>query len=445
MLFEKTFGSNGVHPEDYKYLTCQKKIESAYVPNIAYVPIIQHIGSPAKIIVEIGQKVEEGQLIASAEGFVSVNVHSPIPGKIVGFEERYISIGRKSKVIVIELDGEFKKTGKTFTNVDYNNFSKEYILKAIRESGVVGLGGATFPTHVKLSIPDGKKADTLIINGTECEPFITCDHRLMLDRSEDLLDGVNIINKVIDAQNVYIGIESNKKDAIQKLKSLCKNKYKIKIIPLAVKYPQGDEKQLIKAITGRVVPVDKLPVDCGVVVLNVSSTIAIKEAVVYEKPLIDRVVTITGNGIVNPKNLKVKIGTLVKDLIEECGGLKPNVKKIIIGGPMMGFSQMNLETPITKGCSAVIALTDEDSKDFEQNAICISCGKCINACAFGLMPTILNKYIKNKLYEKALDSGLMFCKECGACSWVCPARIPLVQIFRMGKDISKKLILSKGK
>ncbi|HOV14875.1 MAG TPA: RnfABCDGE type electron transport complex subunit C, partial [Spirochaetota bacterium] len=206
-----------------------------------------------------------------------------------------------------------------------------------------------------------------------------------------------------------------------------------------------DEKQLIKSITGRVVQVDKLPIDNGVVVINVSTAVAIKEAVVNDKPLIDRIVTITGNGIKHPKNLRVKIGTLIKDVIDECGGLKPNVKKIIIGGPMMGFAQMNLETPITKGCSAIIALTDDDFQEFNKDAICISCGKCVHACAFGLVPTMLNKFIKNKLFDEALKNGIMFCKECGACTWACPAKIPLVQVFRLGKDLVKKLVINNKK
>ncbi|HOV15859.1 MAG TPA: electron transport complex subunit RsxC, partial [Spirochaetota bacterium] len=223
MSFGKTFGLNGIHPEDFKYITCYKKIESADIPNVAYIPVSQHIGAPAKVIVEIGQSVEEGQLIAEADGMISANVHTSIPGKVIGFEERYISVGRKSKVVVIQLDGEFKKTGKKIHLSDWHSLSKEYLLKIIKDSGIVGLGGATFSTFVKLNIPSGKKADTLIINGTECEPFITCDHRLMIDKSEDLLEGINIITKILDVPNVYIGVENNKKDAIKRLKTLCHN------------------------------------------------------------------------------------------------------------------------------------------------------------------------------------------------------------------------------
>ena len=445
MLKEKSFGYSGIHPEEYKSLSCYKKIENADIPNIAYIPVSQHIGCPAEIIVKQGQKVEEGQLIAKANSFISANVHSSIPGEVLGIEEKYMSLGKKSKVVVIELAGEFKKSGKNIKLVDWRSLKKDELLKIIEDSGIVGLGGAAFPTHVKLTIPKGKKVDTFIINGAECEPFITCDHRLMIDKSEDFLEGICIINKILEAKNVYIGIESNKKDAIKRIKTLWLNRYKIKIIPLKTKYPQGDEKQVIKAITKRIVPVEKIPLEVGVVVCNVSTVVAIKEAVVNDKPLVERVVTVSGSGIVEPKNLKVKIGTLVSEVIEECGGLKPGIKKIVIGGPMMGFSQMSLDIPVTKGFSAILAFTNVEYEEYKTNATCINCGKCITACAYGLMPTLLNKYIKYKRYNEVLESGLMYCKECGACAWVCPARIPLVQNFKMAKDITCKLnIVSKG-
>lgn len=439
----KTFGFNGIHPDDYKYLTNKKEIENTDIPDRVYIPIIQHIGAPSKIVVNVGQVVEEGQIIAEADGFISANVHSSIPGKVIAIEERYIQNGKKSPVIVIELNGEFKKTGRNIILDDWHSMTKESLLKKIKDYGIVGLGGATFPTHVKLTIPQGKKIDTLIINGAECEPFITCDHRLMIEKSEDLLEGIKIINKILDVPNIFIGIESNKKDAINRLRILTHNKYPFKIVSLNTKYPQGDEKQLIKAITGRIVPVDKLPMDVGVVVQNVSTVIAIKEAIVNDKPLIDRVITVSGSGIKEPKNLKVKIGTLIKDVIEECGGLKKDIKKVIVGGPMMGLAQMDLETPVTKGCSAILVWSEEEHQEFVSNAICINCGKCIKGCAFGLMPTLLNRFIRNKLYQNALDYGLMFCKECGACAYSCPAKIPLVQTFRIGKEIARKIILNK--
>jgi len=439
MLFSKNFGRGGIHPEEYKYLTSSKKIENADVPNVAYIPVSQHIGAPAEVVVEIGQKVEEGQLIAKAKGFISANVHSSIPGKVIAIEDKYISIGKKSTVVVIELDGEFKKSGKIVQLLDWRSKTRDDLLKIIKNYGVVGLGGATFPTHVKLTIPKEKKVDTFVINGAECEPFITGDHRLMIDKSLDLLEGASIIKEILDVENIYLAIEENKKDAIKRLKALCINRYPIKITPLRTRYPQGDEKQIIKAVTGRIVPVEKIPLEVGVVVCNVGTVVAIKDAIVNDRPLIERIVTISGSGIVEPKNLKIKIGTLIKDVIEECGGLKEGVKKVIVGGPMMGFTQMGLDVPVTKGCSAILAFTEEEISEFKANSICINCGKCISACAFGLMPTVINRFIKYKKYKEALDSGLMYCKECGCCSWGCPARIPLVQNFKMGKDLIQKL------
>lgn len=439
MIFKKSFGVGGIHPEEYKHLTCKKEIENADVPNIAYIPVSQHIGSPAEPTVKPGDVVEEGQLIAESTGFISSNIHSSIPGKVLEIQENFVSGGKKSRIIAIELNGEFKKSGKKIQLSDWRSQTGNSLLNTIKEYGIVGMGGATFPTHVKLTIPKDKKVTTFIVNGAECEPFLSGDHRLMIDKSEDLLEGIEIIKKILDLREAYIGIEVNKKDAIKRLKTLIQNKYKIKIVPLKTKYPQGDEKQIIKAVTRKIVPVGKIPLEVGVVVCNVSTVIAIKEAIVNDKPLIERVLTVSGSGIVEPKNLKVKIGTPIREVINECGGLKDGVKKIVIGGPMMGFAQMNLDVPVTKGCSGILALTKEEVASYKSDGICINCGKCIMACAFGLMPTTLNRYIKYGKFEQAVQSGLNFCKECGSCSWSCPAGIPLVQNFKMGKDISRKL------
>ena len=439
MFFKKSFGRGGIKPYDYKEFTKYKKIENADIPNIAYIPVIQHFGSPAKIIVKIGQKVEEGQLIAESTGFISSNIHSSIPGTVIDIYEDFITTGNKSKIIVVELGGEFKKSGKNIELKDWRSLGKKEILKIIKNYGIVGLGGETFPTHVKLTIPEGKSVDTLIINGAESEPYTTCDYRIMIHYSEELLEGVSILENLLEIKNIFIGIENNKKDAIKRLRALSHGKYNIKIIPLRTRYPQGDEKQLIKAVTGRIIPVEKIPLEINTLVINVGTIIAIKEAIINDKPLIDRIVTVTGNGIAEPKNLKVKIGTLIKDVIEECGGLKANVKKVVVSGPLMGFSQMNLNAPVSKSCSSIIALTDEDYQEYDKNGICINCGRCVTSCAFGLMPAIINKYIQYKRFDELIDKGLMYCKECGSCSWICPARIPLVQNLRMAKDIVKKL------
>lgn len=444
MLLSKSFGLKGIHPDDNKHSTNRKAIENADVPNTAYIPISQHIGKPATIIVKPGEIVEEGQILAIGDGFVSSNVHASIPGTVKGIEEIYIGNGKKTQAVVIELGGEFIKSGRIIQLNDWKSMRKEALLQKIQEAGIVGLGGATFPLHVKLTIPPDKKLDTLIINGAECEPYLSCDHRLLLEKTEGFLQGIAIINKILDVPNIYIGIENNKRDAIKRLKILCSNRYPYKIIPLKVKYPQGDEKQLIKAITGRIVPIGKLPVDLEVIVINVSSTIAVKEAIINDKPLIERVVTVAGNGIREPKNLIVKIGTPIRDIIEECGGLTDNINKIVIGGPMMGFAQKDLNTPVTKNTSGILCLTNEEGSKFKKETICINCGKCIFACSFGLMPTLLSKYVEFKSYDKAYEAGILTCKECGACAWICPAKIPLVQHLKFGKNMVNKLILKEG-
>ena len=438
MSFLRIFDLHGLHIEDHKYLTNTRKIENAFIPSIAYIPLLQHIGKSAKLIVKIGDRVEEGDLIAEADGFFSANVHSPIPGVVTDIKESFIYNGKKSTVVVIKLDGKFSRTGQKEPRFGWRSISSASITNIIKDAGIVGLGGAVFPTHIKLSNQGDKKITHLYINGAECEPFITCDHRLMLERGEDIIEGINVLEKIITPEKIYIGIETNKRDAIKNIKKCAKTNPKIKVITLNAIYPRGDEKLLIKFISGKVIEPNKLPIDVGAIVVNVSTTLAIKEAVINDKPLIDRVVTVTGSGIHNPENLKVKIGTPIKDIIEECGGLKPNIKKVVVGGPMMGFSQVDLDVPISKGCSAIIAIADEYEK-FNPNGVCISCGKCITACKFGLMPTILNRLIKNKLFDEAVKDGVLLCKECGACSYTCPAKIPLVQVFKMTKEFARRL------
>ena len=303
---------------------------------------------------EVGDFVEEGQVIALGDGFISSNVHASIPGKVIEIKDGYLSNGRKSKMIAIELKGEFRKSGKNIILSDYLSATKEALIAKIRDSGIVGMGGATFPAYVKLTVPEGKRISSLLINAAECEPYLTCDHRLLLEKTEAFLEGISIINKILEAPVVLIGVENNKKDAIKRLKALCENRYNFSVVPLKVKYPQGDEKQLIKALTGKTLPIGSLPSDIGVAVFNVSTVIAIKEAIVNDKPLIERVVTISGPGVHNPRNLIVKIGTPISEVIEECGGLKDNVKKVVIGGPMMGFAQMSLDVPVTKDTSGII-------------------------------------------------------------------------------------------
>jgi Na+-translocating ferredoxin:NAD+ oxidoreductase subunit C len=444
MLFNKSFGIKGIVQDDNKFATINSKIESGYIPNTAYIPVLNNYGNPSRILVKPGDIVEEGQLIAQGDGELSSNVHASIPGKVVSYGKKYLFNGRISDVIVIELEGEFKKTGRKYDIAPWTTLTKDYILRKIKEYGITGtaIGEHSF---IKTSMFT-KKLNTLVINAMEIEPYLTFEHRLMVEKLADIIDGINIVKNTCEIQNVFICISSDKKEAINKFKTLISaNKYDFKLIPMKYKYPHDNERLLIKSVSGKFFPSDIVPIDKGYMVISISSLIAIKEAIVDDKPLIDNIITVSGGGINNPGNLKIKIGSLVSEIINECGGLKPGVKKIIINGPMSGFAQINLDTPVTKNMNAILALTDDESKNFENNSICINCGKCIKSCAFGLMPNVLNRYLKNNLYEKAFKSGLNYCTECGACSWICPSRIPLLQIFKNGKETFKNLKENKNR
>ena len=435
MFLSKTFGMRGIKPDDRKFPINRKNIESADIPNIAYIPVCQHYGTPAKIIVKPGDVVEEGQLVAVADGDVSANVHASIPGVVKGIKQVYIGNGKKSDAIVIELGGSFSKSGKIIQLNDWLSMTKEDLLERITEAGIVGHGGSAFPEGKKLEYALKNGTSTLIINGAESEPYLTCDHRLLLEKTEGILVGTQIINKILEAKNVYIAVENNKRDAIKRLKVLCANRFSYKTVGLKVKYPQGNEHQLVKSVIGKVIPGDKKVQDYGITVVNVATLIAIKNAVINDKPMIERVVTVSGSGILHPKNLIVRIGTPIGDIIEECGGFTGKIAKVVIGGPMRGYAQKDLETPITKDVSGIICITNEESSHFKKNGICINCGKCVSACAEGLMPSLLVKYISYKHYDLACENGLNNCKECGACAWVCPAKIPLVQQIQFGKNL----------
>lgn len=434
MFLAKTFGMRGICPDDKKNPINKKNIESADIPNVAYIPVCQHYGTPAKIIVKPGDVVEEGQLIAVADGEISANVHASIPGVVQGIKEVYIGNGKKSDVIVIELGGTFSKSGRIIQLNDWLSMSKEDLLEKIIQSGIVGHGGDAFPEGKKLEYALKNGTSTLIVNGAESEPYLTSDHRLLVEKTEGVLIGTQIVNKILEAKNVYIAVENNKRDAIRRLKILSANRYSYKTVGLKVKYPQGNEHQLVKAVTGKIIPGDEKVQDHGITVINVATLIAIKNAVINDKPMIERVVTVSGAGIAHPKNLIVRIGTPIRDVIEECGGFTGKIAKVVIGGPMRGYGQKDLETPVTKDVSGILCITHEESSHFKKNGICINCGKCVSACAEGLMPSLLVKYISYKHYKLAYENGLDNCKECGACAWVCPAKIPLVQQIQFGKN-----------
>ncbi len=434
----RTFPVGGVHPYDYKSLTNRIPIKNAPVPAEPIIPMHQHMGGPAECVVQEGDEVREGMLIGKASGAFSANIHSPVPGTVKEIREIYLPTGVKSKAVVVEFKGEFDRSGKSRELKNWKNTGASDLLGHIRQQGIVGLGGATFPTPLKYIIREGSAVEYFVANGVECEPFLTADHRLMLEKTDEVLTGIEIIRKIITPEHVLIGVEENKPDAIAVLEqAIGERELDIEVVPLEVKYPQGDEKQLIKSLIDREVPSGGLPLDIGAVVSNVGTIHAIYEAVVLNKPLYERVVTVSGSIVKSPANLKVRLGTMVGDLIEECGGFTETPVKLVCGGPMMGFALMGMDTPVTKGVSGVIALSRKEFRGAAETA-CLECGRCIRACPFGLSATTLYKWIEHGEYAEALAEGLLDCKECGCCSYVCPARIPLVQGMKLGKLMSRK-------
>ncbi|MDA3939849.1 MAG: electron transport complex subunit RsxC [Spirochaetia bacterium] len=429
----KTFNRGGVHPPGRKYLSENKPIKNAVISDLSVIALSQHLGSPSESIVNPGDIVREGMLIGKSTGFISGNIHSPVPGTVKEISDIYLPNGMTSKAIVIEMEGEFDRLGKETIETNWEHLSGKELIEIINSNGIVGLGGATFPANVKFTLPRGKKAEYLVINGVECEPYLTADHRLMLEKADQIIEGIKIIASIIKPEKLAIGIEINKENAIKIIKEAAlRADLPLDVVSLKVKYPQGDEKQLLKAVTGREVPSGALPMEIACVVSNVGTVNAIYEAVVLGKPLIERVITVSGGAIKNPQNLKVRIGTPIKSLIEECGGFTEEPAKVVVGGPMMGFAIYDLDTPVTKGTSGILALTSKEVRGASQTA-CVSCGRCIAACPMGLNPTTLFKYIDHTEYENAESIGLMDCKECGSCGYVCLARIPLIQGMRLGK------------
>ena len=442
----KTFKIGGVHPPENK-ISSSVPIEILSPPQTVYIPLLQVLGAPAVPVVEKGTRVFTGQLLAKGESFISANVHSSVSGIVSKIDEIIDTTGYKQKVIVIDNDEKdewVENIDKTTVIKKEINLSAEEIIKRIQEMGIVGLGGATFPTHVKLMVPKDKKAEVLIINGVECEPYLTADHRLMLEKGEEILCGTSILMKAIGVKRALIGIENNKSDAIDNLKNLAKNYEGIEIHPLKVKYPQGGEKQLIQALTGRYVPSGKLPVEVGAIVNNVGTTYAVYEAIQKNKPLFERVVTVSGEKIAKPSNFLVRIGTPVSKLIEAAGGLPEDTFKVISGGPMMGKALSNIDTPVVKGTSGIIILTERE-KNNKQQFNCIRCGKCITACPMGLQPYLLSSLSLKGYYDKLEENNIMDCLECGCCQYTCPAYIYLLDNLRTGKNKVSQIIKSREK
>lgn len=435
----KTFPAGGIHPPSNK-LTAGCKIEQLPIPASVVIPISQHIGAPAEVIVAKGDMVKVGQVIAQGKGFVSTNIHSSVSGKVTKIDNTMDSSGFKKTAVYIDVEGdEWDSSINRSPEVDSNvKASAADIIKKCCEAGIVGMGGATFPSHVKLSVPEGKKCDVLIINGVECEPYLTSDHRLMLEHGEEVIIGVSILMKALNVNNAIIGIECNKPDAINHLQQIASRFLGITIIPLKMKYPQGAEKQLIKAVYNREVPMGKLPIDVNAVVQNVGTAFAVYEAVQKNKPLFERVVTITGKSLTKPGNFMVRIGTPVSALIDAAGGLPEDTGKIISGGPMMGKALASIDVPIVKGTSGIVVFPGEESVRPEATP-CIRCGKCVSVCALKLEPYLMATLSEKGLFEQAEEAGVANCCECASCHYVCPAGRPLLDYLRLGKNTVIKM------
>ncbi len=444
MVALKTFKIGGVHPEENK-LSANAPIQKLNFPKQAIIPLGQNLGAPSKALVKRGDEIKTGQLIAKAEGFIAANLHSPFTGKVLKVDEAIDSSGYRRPAIIIDVnENEIWDDGidTTDTIIREIKADKQEIIDKIKSCGIVGLGGATFPTHVKLMIPDGKKAEYLIINGVECEPYLTSDHRLMLEQGEQMLIGIRILMKALEVSKAIIGIENNKPDAINHLSELSKQFEGITIQPLKVKYPQGGEKQLIKAAVNKEVPSGKLPIEVGCVVSNVGTAVAVYDAVQKNKPLIERVVTVTGKAVKKPSNFMVRIGTPVQMLIDAAEGLPENTGKVINGGPMMGKAITSLDVPVVKGSSGILLMKNEESKR-EIPLTCIRCSKCTVVCPMGLEPYLLAKLAKLSIYDRAETEKIMDCIECGSCQFTCPSNLPLLDFLRLGKNKVGQIIRSR--
>ena len=442
----KTFRIGGIHPHDNK-ISVNAAIENFPVMERAYISMSQHLGAPAEPVVAKGDKVKTGQLIAKANGFISANIHSSVSGTVNSIEMLPDLAGNLVQHVVVNVEGDewMESIDRTPEINRVIKDSPQDIIAKIAECGVVGLGGAAFPTHIKLSPPPGKKAEFLLVNGAECEPYLTSDYRIMLENTEEILIGVKLMMSALGVKRAYLGIEENKPKAIKKMKEIVSKGYQeIKIVSLKKRYPQGGEKQLIDAITGRQVPSMGLPIDVGVVVQNVGTALAVYEAVQKNKPLFEGVVTVTGKCMPEQRNFRMRVGTTFESMIFAVGGFPKDAEKLVSGGPMMGKAVSRIEAASVKSTSALLLLTEEETKRGEE-ANCIRCAKCVDACPMGLEPYLLNRLSRANRIEDLEANMVHDCIECGSCLYVCPADIPLLDTIRLSKTKVLKIIRSRPK
>lgn len=430
----------GVHTPHFKEQTEKIPIENAIEPKYVVIPLSQHIGAPCEPLVAVGEHVKLGQKIGESKAFVSAPVHSSVSGTVKKIELHQTPGGSKVKSIIIESDDLFEVHESVKPKGNIDDLSKEEILEIIKEAGMTGMGGAGFPTHVKLSPPKDKPIDTIIVNGAECEPYLTADHRIMVEKPELVVLGIKAVMKAVGVNKCFVAIEKNKPDAIEIMKKAVEGVAGVEVAPLEAKYPQGDEKRIINAVTGREVPSGGLPMDVGCVVDNVGTIATIGNVIATGMPLIQRVTTVTGSAITNPKNLYIRIGTLFTDIVEQCGGFSEEPGKILNGGPMMGISQYTTEVPVIKGTSGILILNRKDA-NIPEPSNCIRCGKCVDACPVNLQPYLISRQAMLKMFDDAEKNYAADCIECGSCSFICPAKRPLVETIR----VAKKEVLAKRK
>ena len=431
----KTFRIGGVHPQDNKQFSAHQPITECPLPKQAIIPLVQHIGAPTQAVVEVGAKVKVGELLAKAGGFVSANICSPVSGTVTKIGDWTDAWGAPGQAIFIDIEGDawLPEIDRTPDLVRQCTLEPKAIIDKIAAAGIVGLGGACFPTHVKLLPPPGKKAEVLIVNGVECEPYLTCDHQLMLEHGEEIMIGIQILKKALGVDRAIIGIENNKKDAIEHMTKLANASLGIEVLPLKLKYPQGGEKQLIDACIGRQVPSGALPIEVGAVVDNVATIYAVYEAVQKNKPLISRVITVTGKKVAKPGNYLVRFGTPIEEVIALAGGVPADTGKIIGGGPMMGRAMDHIEDmPANKRLSGLLFLPEAESIRPEEDN-CIRCGKCVQACPMGLEPYLLQRLSQLEMWDECEKHDVMDCIDCGCCVYTCPAHRRLLDGIRPAK------------